>query len=69
MNLIRRLRNRETTNNKQAFVYTPTMLTALAAEPDVIIPVCLQPTFNDYLIMSATEGFLQCNGLHRPHDF
>ena len=33
MNLIRRLRNRETLNNKQSFVYTANLLQALANQP------------------------------------
>lgn len=45
------------------------MLRVLVAEPDLVIPVSLQPTFNTNLIMCATEGFLQRNGLNRPLAF
>jgi len=69
MSLIRRLCNCETTNIKQNFVYTLSILKTLALEPDLVVPICTQLTFDSRTIMSATEGFLRRNGIRRPLSF
>ena len=57
MNLIRRLRNRETLNSNQSFVYTADILQALANQPDIVIPVCCFPTANRHLVFASVESF------------
>jgi len=42
MHLVKRLRNRETTNIRQEFVYTQEMLKTLAQEPKIVVPVSRQ---------------------------
>jgi len=69
MNLIRRLRNRETLNNKQSFVYTADLLQALANQPDIIIPVCCFPTINRHLILASVENFFRKHDLEIPMSF
>jgi len=69
MNLIRRLRNRETLNNKQSFLYTAEMLRALANQPDIVIPVCCFPTLNKYFIFATVEEFFRKYDLDKPMSF
>jgi len=69
MNLLQRLRNRETLNQKQSFVYTPSMLIALANEADLVIPWCRVPVHNDRVIMIRVDQYCRKHGISRPLQF
>ena len=69
MNLLKRLCNRETLNQKQSFIYTPSMLIALANEPDLIIPLCRVPVYNEHVIMTRVDNYCRIHGISRPLQF
>jgi len=57
MNLVKRLRNRETVDIQQKFEYTQGILTALAQEPKVVIPVSRQAVTEIETLKRAIEAF------------
>ena len=69
MNLIRRLRNRETLISNQSFLYTADILQALANQPDIVSPVCCFPTVNRCLVFVSVEGFFRQHDLDIPMSF
>jgi len=69
MNLVKRLRNRETAKNKQQFVCTPKMLQALTTQPDIVIPVCSFPTSHRHLIVQSIANFLRKHQLPTTLDY
>ena len=52
MNIIKRLRNRETTNTKQQFAHTATILESMMGHPDIVVPIreAIQPTTTSRLL-------------------
>jgi len=52
MNIIKRLRNRETTNTKQQFAHTATILESMMGHPDIVVPIreAVQPTTTSRLL-------------------
>ena len=64
MNIIKRLRNRETTNTHQAFAYTATMLESTMGQPDIVVPIreVIQPTTISRLL-GETGYFFQRHDL------
>jgi len=64
MNIIKRLRNRETTNTKQAFAHTATILESMMGQPDIVVPIreVIQPTTTSRLL-GETGYFFQLHGL------
>jgi len=64
MNIVKRLRCRETTNVKQQFLYTATILDSLTGQPDIVVPIreFIQPTTLSRLL-NAMESFFRCHNL------
>jgi len=64
MNIVKRLRCRETTNVKQQFLYTATILDSFVGQPDIVVPIreSIQPTTISRLLR-ATENFFRCHDL------
>jgi len=62
MNIVKKLRCRETTNVKQQFLYTATILNSFVGQPDVVVPIreYIQPTTISRLLR-ATENFFRCH--------
>ena len=58
MNLIKRLRRRETNNIQQKFHYTRGILIALAQEPTLVIPVSKQAVTQLQPLKKAMKVFL-----------
>ena len=58
MNIIKRLRHRETTNIKQQFAHTATTLESIIGNPDIVVPIreAVQPTTKTRLL-KETEYF------------
>jgi len=52
MSIIKRLRNRETTNTKQKFTHTATILESMMGHPDIVVPIreAVQPTTTSRLL-------------------
>jgi len=64
MNIIQRLRNRETSNTKQKFVYTETILQSMMGNPDIVVPIreAIQPTTTSRLL-GETAYFFRLHNL------
>ena len=64
MNIIRRLRRRETTNMKQQFAHTATTLESIIGHPDIVVPIreAVQPTTKTRLL-KETEYFFRLHEL------
>jgi len=63
MNIVTRLCSRETTNVKQQFLYTPSILESLSAEPDIVVPIRnhVLPTISR--LLRETENFFRLHNL------
>jgi len=59
MNIIKRLRNRETTNMKQQFAHTATILESMMGHPDIVVPIreAIQPTTTSRLLGETAYFF------------
>jgi len=70
MNIIKRLRNRETTNTNQEFAHTATILESTIGQPDIVVPIreAIQPTTISRLLRE-TEYFFQRHDLPRIFGF
>jgi len=64
MNIIKRLRRRETTNIKQQFAHTATTLESIIGHPDIVVPIreAVQPTTTTRLL-KETEYFFRLHEL------
>jgi len=64
MNIIKRLRRRETTNMKQQFTHTATTLESIIGHPDIVVPIreTVQPTTTTRLL-KETEYFFRLHEL------
>jgi len=64
MNIIKRLRRRETTNTKQQFAHTATTLESIMGHPDIVVPIreAVQPTTTSRLL-KETEYFFRLHEL------
>jgi len=64
MNIIKRLRRRETTNTKQKFAHTATTLESIMGHPDIVVPIreAVQPTTTSRLL-KETEYFFRLHEL------
>ena len=64
MNIIKRLRRRETTNMKQQFAHTTTTLESIVGHPDIVVPIreAVQPTAVSRLL-KETEYFFRLHEL------
>jgi len=64
MNIVNRLRCRETMNTKQQFAHTATTLNSIMGHPDIVVPIreAVQPTTTSRLLRE-TEYFSRLHGL------
>jgi len=64
MNIVKRLRRRETMNTKQQFAHTATTLHSIMGHPDIVVPIreAVQPTTTSRLLRE-TEYFFRLHGL------
>jgi len=64
MNIIKRLRSRETTNMKQQFAHTATTLESIVGHPDIVVPIreAVQPTVISRFL-KETEYFFRLHEL------
>jgi len=64
MNIVKRLRCRETMKVNQKFQYTPTIVESFVGQPDIVVPIreYIQPTTISRLLR-ATENFFRCHDL------
>jgi len=64
MNIITRLRCRETMNIKQQFAHTATTLDSSMGQPDIVVPIreTVQPTTTSRLLRE-TANFFRCHNL------
>jgi len=69
MNLVKRLRSRETNNIRQEFLYTQDILLALAQEPKIIIPVSRQAVMEIETLKRAIQKFFSHHGLRSSSEF
>ena len=63
MNIVTRLRSRETTNVKQQFLYTSSILESLSAEPDIVVPIRNQVLPTISCLLRETENFFRLHTL------
>jgi len=63
MNIIKRLRRRETTNTKQQFAHTATTLDSIMGHPDIVVPIreAVQPTTTSRLLRKQNTFFVFTN--------
>jgi len=63
MNIIKRLRRRETTNMKQQFAHTATTLESIIGNPDIVVPIreTVQPTTTTRLLKETGCFFVFTN--------
>ena len=64
MNIVKRLRRRETTNMQQKFAHTKTTLESIIGHPDIVVPIreAVQPTITTRLL-KETEYFFRLHEL------
>ena len=64
MNIVKRLRSRETMNTKQQFAHTATTLDSTMGHPDIVVPIreAVQPTTLTRLLRE-TEYFFRLHNL------
>ena len=64
MNIVKRLRCRETVNMKQQFAHTTTTLDSIMGQPDIVVPIreTIQPTTNSR-VLGETANFFRCHKL------
>ena len=64
MNIVKRLRRRETMDMKQQFAHTETTMTSIMGHPDIVVPIreAVQPTTTSRLLRE-TEYFFRLHGL------
>jgi len=64
MNIVKRLRHRETMNMKQQFTHTATTLDSIMGHPDIVVPIreAVQPT-TTFRLLKETEYFFRLHGL------
>ena len=65
MNIIKRLRRKETTNMKQQFAHTATTLESIIEHPDIVVPIreAVQPTTKTRLLKETEFFFVYMNYL------
>jgi len=59
MNIVKRLRRRETMNTKQQFTHTATTLDSILGHPDIVVPIreAAQPTATSRLLKETEKFF------------